>query len=168
VYRNIRYTLDRGHPLQVPRGARGLSLVLSLVVVLASESLSRGRGRGNVVILKGFPRSVGRVGSRLYGFPCFPYSVISMACFRGARINSKLPKSQLLTIYNAKCGSSVAECFRGVGIRYSVNTIAFLNTSLGVVRIYRCWKAARGGARCHFISAYSARACFRMGISGSA
>ena len=34
-----------------------------------------------MVIPKGFPKSVGRVGSRLYGFPCFPYSVISMACF---------------------------------------------------------------------------------------
>ena len=32
-------------------------------------------------ITKGFPKSVGRVGSRLLGFPCFPYSVISMACF---------------------------------------------------------------------------------------
>lgn len=32
-------------------------------------------------ILKGFPKSVGRVGSRLLGFPCFPHSVISMACF---------------------------------------------------------------------------------------
>jgi len=36
---------------------------------------------GNVGILKGFPKSVGRVGSRHHGFPCFPYSVISMACF---------------------------------------------------------------------------------------
>ena len=26
-------------------------------------------------IPKGFPKSVGRVGSRLHGFPCFPYSV---------------------------------------------------------------------------------------------
>lgn len=34
-------------------------------------------------ILKGFPKSEGRVESRLYGFPCFPYSVISMACFWG-------------------------------------------------------------------------------------
>ena len=34
-----------------------------------------------VGIPKGFPKSVGRVGSRLHGFPCFPYSVISMACF---------------------------------------------------------------------------------------
>jgi hypothetical protein len=33
-----------------------------------------------VGIPKGFPKSVGRVGSRLHGFPCFPYSVISMAC----------------------------------------------------------------------------------------
>jgi hypothetical protein len=38
-------------------------------------------GVGNVGIPKGFPKSVGRVGSRLHGFPCFPYSVISMACF---------------------------------------------------------------------------------------
>jgi hypothetical protein len=30
-----------------------------------------------VGIPKGFPKSV---GSRLHGFPCFPYSVISMAC----------------------------------------------------------------------------------------
>ena len=39
------------------------------------------RGRGNVVIPKGFPKSVGRVESQLLGFPCFRYSVISMACF---------------------------------------------------------------------------------------
>ena len=30
---------------------------------------------------QGFPRGVGRVERRLYGFPCFPYTVISMACF---------------------------------------------------------------------------------------
>ena len=30
---------------------------------------------------QGFPRGVGRVESRLHGFPCFPYPVISMACF---------------------------------------------------------------------------------------
>ncbi len=34
-----------------------------------------------MVIPKGFPKSVGRVGSRLHGFPCFPHSVISMALF---------------------------------------------------------------------------------------
>jgi hypothetical protein len=33
-----------------------------------------------VVIPKGFPRIVERVESWLLGFPCFPYSVISMAC----------------------------------------------------------------------------------------
>jgi hypothetical protein len=33
---------------------------------------------------KGFPRSVGRVESRPLGFPPFPYSVISMACFGNA------------------------------------------------------------------------------------
>ena len=37
-----------------------------------------------MVIPKGFPKSVGRVESRLFGFPCFPYSVISMACFGSA------------------------------------------------------------------------------------
>jgi hypothetical protein len=30
---------------------------------------------------------VGRVGSRHFGFPCFPYSVISMACFRPAMLD---------------------------------------------------------------------------------
>jgi hypothetical protein len=49
------------------------------------------RGRGNVVIPKGFPRSVGRVESRLLGFPCFPYSVISMACFGNAYYKIKVP-----------------------------------------------------------------------------
>jgi hypothetical protein len=34
-----------------------------------------------VGIPKGFPQSVERVGSQLHGFPPFPYSVISMACF---------------------------------------------------------------------------------------
>jgi hypothetical protein len=29
----------------------------------------------------GFPKSVGRVESRHHGFPCFPNSAISMACF---------------------------------------------------------------------------------------
>src|SRR6202042_2752322 len=43
------------------------------------------RRRGNVGIPKGFPKSAGRVGSRLHGFPCFPYSVISMACFSPGR-----------------------------------------------------------------------------------
>jgi hypothetical protein len=45
------------------------------------KHISSSRGSGNVVIPKGFPKSVGSVGSRLHGFPCFPYSVISMACF---------------------------------------------------------------------------------------
>ena len=38
---------------------------------------------------QGFPRGVGRVESRLLGFPCFPYPGISMACFLGrARISA--------------------------------------------------------------------------------
>ena len=51
---------------------------LDLLLLLYTKS--RRRGRGNVAIPKGFPRSVGRVGSRLYGFPGFPHSVISMVC----------------------------------------------------------------------------------------
>jgi len=37
------------------------------------------------------------VGSRLYGFPCFPHSVISMACFgfAASRKTSHWPESQL-------------------------------------------------------------------------
>jgi hypothetical protein len=34
----------------------------------------------------GFPRGVGRVESRLYGFPCFPYPGISMACFSASQV----------------------------------------------------------------------------------
>jgi len=48
-----------------------------------------------VVIPKGFPKSVGRVESRILGFPRFPYSVISMVCFGNARrtitITAKVP-----------------------------------------------------------------------------
>jgi hypothetical protein len=36
---------------------------------------------GMCEIPKGFPRGVGRVESRFFGFPCFPYPGISMACF---------------------------------------------------------------------------------------
>jgi len=46
----------------------------------ARKDISSRLGRGNVGIPKGFPKSVGRVGSRHHGFPCFPYSVIPMAC----------------------------------------------------------------------------------------
>jgi hypothetical protein len=35
---------------------------------------------------QGFPRGVGRVESRLHGFPCFPYTGISMACFWQNRV----------------------------------------------------------------------------------
>ena len=50
----------------------------------ARKRMCSRRGRGNVGIPKGFPKSVGRVGSRLHGFPCFPHSVISMGRFRAA------------------------------------------------------------------------------------
>ena len=40
---------------------------------------------------QGFPRGVGRVGGRLYGFPCFPYPGISMACFYVAVSREFLP-----------------------------------------------------------------------------
>jgi hypothetical protein len=61
--------------------SKGLGIVLSCSCTL---KYANSRGRGNVVIPKGFPRSVGRVESRPLGFPCFPYSVISMACFGNA------------------------------------------------------------------------------------
>src|SRR5882757_1146547 len=70
--------------MQIPPAPEGWSLLLLL------NTSSRRRGRGNVVIPKGFPKSVGR---RLYGFPPFPYSVISMACFRGTDQTSTFPKS---------------------------------------------------------------------------
>ena len=63
MYRNLRYTLDRGHPLQVPRGGRGLIWDLGLVFAVVSKYLSRRRGRGNVGILKGFPTEL-RMGLR--------------------------------------------------------------------------------------------------------
>ena len=73
MYLDMRYVVDLRHPLQAPCGGDDSSFV--------QEGISNRRGRGNVGIPQGFPRSVGRVESRLHGFPCFPYSVISMACF---------------------------------------------------------------------------------------
>ena len=40
---------------------------------------------------QGFPRGVGRMESRLYGFPSFPYPGISMACFYVAVCREFLP-----------------------------------------------------------------------------
>jgi hypothetical protein len=64
--------------ITTPLRSKGFGFGLSCFCALKYAS---SRGRGNVAIPKGFPKSVGRVESRLLGFPCFPYSVISMACF---------------------------------------------------------------------------------------
>ena len=64
-----------------PLRSKGLGFGLSSSCTLKYVS---SRGRGNVVIPKGFPRSVGRVESRLLGFPCFLYSVICTTCFGSA------------------------------------------------------------------------------------
>ena len=61
--------------ITTPLRSKGFGFGLSCFCALKYAS---SRGRGNVAIPKGFPKSVGRVESRLLGFP---YSVISMACF---------------------------------------------------------------------------------------
>jgi hypothetical protein len=65
-------------------------LRLRLVFAVAPKHLTRRGGRGNVGIRKGFPKSVEREESRLYGFPCFPYSVISIASPWGRGQNVKV------------------------------------------------------------------------------
>ncbi len=94
------------------------------------RQLSSRRGRGNVGIPKGFPKSVGRVGSRLLGFPCFPYSVISTACFSPGRRwvysyidQRKGPYSQ---------GSVRRDCCRSVLWRFAIAST--LTTRLGKAR----------------------------------
>jgi hypothetical protein len=67
--------------ITTPLRSKGLGFGLSCSCTLKYAS---SRGRGNVLIPKGFPRSAGRVESRLLGFPCFPYSVISIACVGNA------------------------------------------------------------------------------------
>src|SRR6267142_882513 len=57
--------------ITTPLRSKGLGFGLSCSCTLKYAS---SRGRRNVVNPKGFPRSVGRVESRLLGFPCFPYS----------------------------------------------------------------------------------------------
>ena len=76
----ICVTLWTGTPVTSPLRCEGLKLRFTAAPRAAFKYLSRHRGRGNVGIPKGFPKSAGRVGSQLYGFPPFPHSVISMAC----------------------------------------------------------------------------------------
>jgi hypothetical protein len=64
--------------ITTPLWSKGLGFGLSWSCILKYAS---SRGCGNVVTPQGFPKSVGGVESRFLGFPCFPYSVISMACF---------------------------------------------------------------------------------------
>jgi hypothetical protein len=79
------------------------------------KRISSRRGRGNVGIPKGFPKSVGRVESRLHGFPCFPYSVISMACFSRGRYEIKRHAANRCNVPHSprnarRCSSLVNEC----------------------------------------------------------
>src|ERR1700688_3995693 len=47
---------------------------------------------------QGFPRGVGRVESRLHGFPCFPYPGISMACFWASGHSSRFRPSVIANL----------------------------------------------------------------------
>jgi hypothetical protein len=60
VYWNIRYTLDQGHPLQLPCGGRRLKFQSRTVRSQCFYIYPSSRGRANVGIPKGFPKSVGR------------------------------------------------------------------------------------------------------------
>jgi hypothetical protein len=76
---------DAARPEQSPLSVPGHALRCGPETSVTSPSrcffeyLSRSRSGGNVGIPKGFPRGVGRVESRFYGFPCFPFLVISTA-----------------------------------------------------------------------------------------
>ena len=56
---------------------RALPVFSYMIVVAVAVAVAVGMWESP----QGFPRGVGRVESRLYGFPCFPYPGISMACF---------------------------------------------------------------------------------------
>jgi hypothetical protein len=73
----MRYAVDLRHSLQAPCGVGIFNQSVAFASVL--KYWSRRRSGGNVGILRGFPRGVGRVGSRFYGFSCFPLLVISTA-----------------------------------------------------------------------------------------
>src|SRR6185503_10216244 len=76
-----------GTSITSPLCSRGLGFGLSWSCILKYAS---SRGCGNVVIPQGFPKSVESMESRFLGFPCFPYSVISMARFGNARRTIKI------------------------------------------------------------------------------
>jgi hypothetical protein len=84
VYPICGYTLDRGHGLQAPcresgsdcgfpAAFAGLQIDIRYIIVVAVAVVMWESPQG-------FPRGVGRVESRLYGFP---YPGISMASFLG-------------------------------------------------------------------------------------
>jgi hypothetical protein len=74
------YVLYRGESLQAPYGESGSGLGEGWLGPVCFKNISHRRSVGNVEIPEGFPRGVGRVESRYFGFPCFPLLVISNAC----------------------------------------------------------------------------------------
>ena len=47
-----------------------------------------------MVIAKGIPKSMGRVGSWLHGFPCFPYWSFPWPAFRAAMLDNPICAGQ--------------------------------------------------------------------------
>jgi hypothetical protein len=128
--------------------------------------IPRRRGRGNVGIPKGFPRSVRRVGSRLWGFPCFPYSVISMACFRAPKLDKRIcaawwqicrtPNGMLIGIRRLSMSNSAI--MHELTARPVSSLIASEQMSLAGVREWTCrrksehWQAGHGSSRTIYIT----------------
>jgi hypothetical protein len=92
-----------------------------------------------VVIPKGFPGSVGRVESRPLGFPCFPYSVISMACFGNAfhkvtitakaHLGNRNHLSEMATIWQRASHLSMSELAMMHLSRYSITQLRIADDS---------------------------------------
>jgi hypothetical protein len=69
VYRNLRYILDRGHPLQLACEGRPPIFGFRTCLGVALEHEFRRRGGGNVVILQDFQGVWEGWRAALYGFP---------------------------------------------------------------------------------------------------
>jgi hypothetical protein len=97
---------------------------------VAFDTSQQSRPVGNMGIPKGFPKSV---GSRLPGFPCFPYSVISMDCFWKRAFENRSYRQPCFREHDlasrpAVCNPSLMD--RGAGLRTQVEQFKAWATSL--------------------------------------
>jgi hypothetical protein len=92
----------------------------------------------------GNSKGCGKVGSRSYGFPCFPHPVISMACFRDADRNRSCRKHHFQ-------GTSRASIVGGVLCMRSTIKLIIASPTLLSILCLSCAKGPSPGSTSLFV-----------------